>query len=42
MSTSSTSPDRLTHLLLAALALGVWGLVLKSNMPFLFSECRFQ
>jgi hypothetical protein len=40
MSTSSTSPDRLTHLLLAALALGVWGLLLKPNMPFLFSEAQ--
>jgi hypothetical protein len=40
MSTSSTSPDRLTHLLLAALALGVWGLLLKPNMRFLFSEAQ--
>jgi hypothetical protein len=40
MSTSSTSPDRLTHLLLAALALGVWGLLLKPNMTFLFSEAQ--
>jgi hypothetical protein len=40
MLTSSTSPDRLTHLLLAALALGVWGLLLKPNMPFLFSEAQ--
>jgi hypothetical protein len=39
MSNSSTSPDRLTHLLLAALALGVWGLLLKPNMP-LFSEAQ--
>jgi hypothetical protein len=40
MFTSSTTSDRLTHLLLAALALGVWGLVLKPNMPFLFSEAE--
>ena len=40
MSTSSTSPDRLTNLLVAALALGVWGLLLKPNMPFLFSEAQ--
>ena len=40
MATSSTSPDRLTHQLLAALALGVWGLLLKPNMPFLFSQAQ--
>jgi hypothetical protein len=39
MATSSTSPDRLTHLLLAVLALGVWGLLLRPNMP-LFSEAQ--
>jgi hypothetical protein len=39
MSNSSTSSDRLTHLLLAALALGVWGLLLRPNMP-LFSEAH--
>jgi hypothetical protein len=39
MSNSSTSSDRLTHLLLAALALGVWGLLLRPNMP-LFSQAH--
>jgi hypothetical protein len=39
MSNSSTSSDRLTHLLLAALTLGVWGLLLRPNMP-LFSEAQ--
>jgi hypothetical protein len=40
MSTSSTSPDRKTQFLLAALALGVWGLLLKLHMPFLSSEAQ--
>jgi hypothetical protein len=39
MSNSSTSSDRLTHLLLAALTLGVWGLLLRPDMP-LFSEAQ--
>lgn len=40
MPTSATSPERLTHLLLAVLAFGVWGLLLKPSMPFLFSEAQ--
>ena len=40
MPTSATSPERLTHLLLAVLAFGVWGLLLKPYMPFLFSEAQ--
>jgi hypothetical protein len=40
MANSFTSSDRLTHLLLAALTLGVWGLLLKPNMPFLFSDAQ--
>ena len=35
-----TSVARLTQFLLAALALGVWGLLLKPHMPFLFSEAQ--
>lgn len=34
MSASSTRPQRLTQLLLAVLALGVWGLLLKPYLPF--------
>ncbi|HEX3913265.1 MAG TPA: hypothetical protein VHW71_07150 [Steroidobacteraceae bacterium] len=40
MPASTPSSERLTHFLLAALALGVWGLLLKPHMPFLFSEAQ--
>jgi hypothetical protein len=36
----TTSPNRLTQFLLAALALGVWGLLLKPTVPFLFSDAQ--
>lgn len=35
-----TSVTRSTQCLLVALTLGVWGLLLKSHMPFLFSEAQ--
>jgi hypothetical protein len=35
----TTSVTRLTQFLIAALALGVWGLLLRPNMP-LFSEAQ--
>ena len=37
---SSTASDRLTHLLLATLTIGVWGLLLKPNLPIIFSEAQ--
>jgi hypothetical protein len=36
----ATSLNRLTQFLLAVIALGVWGLLLKPHMPFLFSEAQ--
>jgi hypothetical protein len=36
----ATSLNRLTQFLLAVIALGVWGLLLKPHMPILFSEVQ--
>jgi len=36
----ATSVTRLTQFLLATLALGVWSLLLKAPMPFLFSVAQ--
>lgn len=40
MSAPAIRPQRFTQLLLAVLALGVWGLVLKPYLPFAMSEAK--
>jgi hypothetical protein len=40
MSPSATYTQRLTHLLLAVLGLGVWGLLLRPYLPFAFAEAQ--
>jgi hypothetical protein len=40
MSTSVDRAQRVTHLLLAVLALGVWGLLLKPYLPFAAADAR--
>jgi hypothetical protein len=40
MATSPNSADRLTNILLAALALGVWGLLLRPNLSSPFPEAK--
>jgi hypothetical protein len=40
MAASATYGHRLTHLLLAALALGVWGLLLRPHLPFAFADAQ--
>jgi hypothetical protein len=40
MAASATYGHRLTHLLLAVLALGVWGLLLRAHLPFAFADAQ--
>lgn len=40
MAASATHAQRLTHLLLGVLALGVWGLLLRAHLPFAFADAQ--